>query len=59
MKVKVSDIRAEWEKLTPEQRKAVIKWVNETFGQLAEALQKAVAWMAQLFEMMEKEGRRA
>ena len=58
MKVKVEDIRAQWESLTPEQREAVINWVNETFGQLAEALQEAMDWMVRLFERMEIEVRR-
>ena len=59
MKVKVSDIRAEWEKLTPEQREAVVKWVNETFGQLAEALHAVAVWIGQAFEILAKEVRRA
>ena len=58
MTTKIEDIRAKWESLTPEEREAVIKWVNETFGQLTEALNAVVAWMAQLCEMIEKEARR-
>ena len=52
------DILAKWERLTPEQREAVIKWVNETFGQLAEALQEATAWAARLLEVMAEEEQR-
>jgi len=59
MKIDAESIRAEWEKLSPAQREAIIQWVNEVFGSLAQALHEAMVCMGQVLELLAKEARRA
>ena len=52
------DLRAAWERMTPEQREALIEWFYEAFEPLARALGEAVIWVGQALDLAAKKVRR-
>ena len=52
------DLRAAWERMTPEQREALMKWFYEVFEPLARALGEAVIWVGQALDLAAKKVRR-
>lgn len=52
MKVNVERARAEWERLTPEQREETLNWLNEAFEPLVTAIREVADWAVQVLEKL-------